>query len=152
MRRPFTVVATSLLSFGLASCSTSDDAAKQPAPSPVILTTSPTSGEAKQPTEPLAEHPRLILPHLKRHPNLHLPIAESRNLAALSPIKLTALHRRAPHTLLGPMKEKATTIPARISVTRCWFSNHKTILNLAPNCYSSTKVNTSGSIPPTHNK
>src|SRR5699024_9031923 len=55
MRRPFTVVATSLLSFGLASCSTSDDAAKQPAPSPVILTTSPTSGEAKQPTEPLAE-------------------------------------------------------------------------------------------------
>ena len=112
MRRPFTVVATSLLSFGLASCSTSDDAAKQPAPSPVILTTSPTSGEAKQPTEPLAEHPRLILPHLKRHPNLHLPIAESRNLAALSPIKLTALHRRAPHTLLGLVKPTATTTPA----------------------------------------
>lgn len=55
MRRPFTVVATSLLSFGLASCSTSDDAAKQPSPSPVILTTSPTSGEAEQPTEPLAD-------------------------------------------------------------------------------------------------
>ena len=148
MPRSFTIIATALLSFGIVSCTTSDDAAEQPSPS-TVPSPPPRPVGPQKPTEPLPEHsPRLILPH----PRLHLPIAESRNLAALSPLKLTALHRRAPHTLLSPMKEKATTTPARISVTRCWFSSHKAILNLAPNCCSSTKVNTSGSIPPTHNK
>lgn len=153
MPRSFTIIATALLSFAIVSCSTSDNAAGQPSPircpSPPPQ---PVSELSTLPSHPPSNLFRLIPPHLKRHPNLHLPIAESRHLAELSPMQLTALHHRAPHTLLGPMKEKATTIPARNSVTRCWFSSHKAILNLAPNCCSSTKVNTSGSIPPTHNK
>ena len=55
MRRPYTVVASSLLSFGLASCSTGDDAAEETSPSTMTVAASPTSGEAEQPTEPLAE-------------------------------------------------------------------------------------------------
>ena len=148
MRRAYTIVVAGLLSLGIVSCSTGDDAAEQLSPSTVTVTASPTRGAAKTYRATPRALPRLILPH----PRLHLPIAESRHLAELSPMQLTALHHRAPHTLLGPMKEKTTTIPARNSVTRCWFSSHKAILNLAPNCCSSTKVNTSGSIPPTHNK
>lgn len=137
------VVGTGLFSLGIVSCSTGDDAAEQPSPSTVTVTTSPPVGKQNNlPSHTRSNPLRLIPPHLKRHPNLHLPIAESRHPVALSPMQLTALHRRAPHTLLGPMKEKATTIPERISVTRCWFSSHKAILNLAPNCCSSTKMNT----------
>ena len=55
MRRTFTIIATALLSFGIVSCSTSDDAAGQSSPSTVPLTAFPTSERAQQPTKPPAE-------------------------------------------------------------------------------------------------
>ena len=80
-----------------------------PSPSP-----QPVSELSHLPSHPRSNLLRRILPPLKHHPNLHLTIAEFHPPTALSPMRLTALHRRAPHTLLDLIKPTATTTPAPI--------------------------------------
>ncbi len=115
MPRSFTIIATALLSFGIVSCSTSDGAAGQSSPSTVPLTASPTSGEAEQPTEPLAEQSPpsdSSAPEASPEP----PPADCGISSSSSAItdEICSLAPPSAHTLLGLMKASAISTPASI--------------------------------------
>lgn len=115
MRRPFTIIAAALLSFGLVSCSTSDDAAEQPTPSTVTVNASPTSEETQQPTEPLAEQSPpsdSSAPEASPEP----PPADCGISSSSSAItdEICSLAPPSAHTLLGLMEASAISTPASI--------------------------------------
>ena len=115
MPRSFTIIATALLSFGIVSCSTSDDAAGQSSPSTVPLTASPTSEQAQQPTNPPAEQSSpsdSAAPEASPEPPPD-DCGISPSSSAITDAIATLAHP-VPRTLLDLIKPTAATTPAPI--------------------------------------
>jgi hypothetical protein len=115
MRRSYIIIATALLSFGLVSCSPSDDAAGQSSPSTVPLTAPPTSEQAQQPTKPPAEQSSpsdSTAPEASPEPPPD-DCGISPSNSAITDAIATLAHP-VPRTLLDLIKPTATTTPAPI--------------------------------------
>ena len=123
MPRSFTIIATALLSFGIVSCSTSDDAAGQSSPSTVPLTAFPTSERAQQPTKPPAEQSSpsdSAAPEASPEPPPEASPEPPPDDCGISPSSsaitdaIATLAHPVPHTLLDLIKPTAATTPAPI--------------------------------------
>lgn len=115
MPRSFTIIATALRSFGIVSCSTSDDAAEQPSPSTVPFTASPTSERVQQPTKPPAEQSSpsdSAAPEVSPEPPPD-DCGISPSNSAITDAIATLAHP-VPRTLVDLIKPTATTTPAPI--------------------------------------